>query len=216
MTDIGRLVVLDLDGTVAAGDAPVLAYLRGLAGPEADTMIARWLADPSGYRDGYAFVAAWSAEHGVSDARRAAAYAESRRALHDGELAVAAPEGLVALLARRPAAVGCVLVTNAPVAGMEPLLDRLGIGDLLDGLIGDAGKPDGMAAILRSLLADADVPPARLLSVGDVWANDLAPAAALGAATAYVDRFARGDGAPTFRGPSLTALLADIEGWWAT
>ena len=64
-----------------------------------------------------------------------------------------------------------------------------------------------MPAVLDRLLAEASLPPDRLLSVGDVWRNDLEPAAAIGAATAFVDRFGRGEGSPTFRARTLEALL---------
>ncbi len=100
-----------------------------------------------------------------------------------------------------------MLVTNAPVDGIEPVLARLGLEGVLDETIGDAGKPCGMPAALDRLLSA--LPPAALLSVGDVWRNDLEPAAAI------VDRFERGEGSPTFRGRTLEALLPDIERWWS-
>jgi FMN phosphatase YigB (HAD superfamily) len=213
VSSAGRVVVLDFDGTVAVGDEPVLAYFRGVAGGDADEALARWVETGDGFRDGYALVADWAVAHRVAEEVRAAAYAASRAALHRGEAAVAAPAGLPQLLRDRPADVRCVLVTNAPVDGIEPVIDRLGLAGLLDGLVGDAGKPAGMRAVLEGLLGD--LPPERLLSVGDVWANDLAPAASMGAATAFVDRFDRGEGTPTFRARTLEALLPDIEAWWS-
>jgi FMN phosphatase YigB (HAD superfamily) len=208
----GRIVVLDFDGTVAVGDAPVLAYFRGVAGGEADRALADWVRTGEGYRDGYALVADWAAAHDVTEAARSAAYAAGRAALHDGSISVVAPEGLADLLRRRPADVRCVLVTNAPVDGLDPVLARLELEGLLDDVIGDAGKPGGMPAILHRLLAGA--PADRLLSVGDVWPNDLEPAAGIGAATAFVDRFGRGEGTPTFRARTLEALLPALERWW--
>lgn len=213
VTSTRRIIVLDFDGTVAVGDDPVLAYFRGVAGAEADDLLAAWTGTGAGHRDGYALVAEWAAAHGVPDEDRSAAYAASRAALHAGAVAVAAPPGLAALLRDRPADVRCVLVTNAPVDGIEPVLERIGLAGLLDELIGDARKPAGMPAVLERLLGG--LPADRLLSVGDVWRNDLAPAAAIGAATAFVDRFGRGEGAPTFRATTLEALLPDIAGWWA-
>ena len=209
-----RIVVLDLDGTTAVGDEPVLAYLRGIAGPAADAEFLLWASTGAGYPDGYALVADWAATHGIAEARRSAAYAASRAAVHSGEAAVIAPEGLTELLRERPADVRCVLVTNAPVDGIDHVLDRLGLTGLLDDVIGDAQKPGGMPAVLERLLDDASLHPDRLLSVGDVWRNDLEPAAAIGAATAFVDRFERGEGTPTFRGRTLEALLPSIERWW--
>ncbi len=207
-----RVVVLDFDGTVAVGDAPVLAYLRGIAGTAADDLFARWAATGEGYSDGYRLVADWAATHDVAEPVRSAAYAASRAALHSGEAAVTAPAGLAALLRSRPADVRCVLVTNAPVDGIEPVLERLGLAGLLDERIGDARKPTGMPAILDGLLGG--LPPDRLLSVGDVWRNDLEPAAAIGAATGFIDRFGLGEGSPTYRARTLEALLPDIERWW--
>jgi FMN phosphatase YigB (HAD superfamily) len=213
---VRRIVVLDFDGTVAVGDEPVLAYFRGVAGPEADDVLARWvLTGGTGYRDGYALVADWAAVHEVVEEVRAAAYATSRRELHDGTAAVAAPEGLAELLRRRPADVRCVLVTNAPVDGIEPVLARLGLEGLLDEVLGDAGKPGGMPAVLARLLDEASLPPDRLLSVGDIWCNDLEPAARTGAATAFVDRFQSGEGSPTFRARTLEDLLPDVDRWWS-
>lgn len=47
------------------------------------------------------------------------------------------------------------------------------VGDepVLPTCCGDAGKPGGMPAVLDRLLSG--LPPAALLSVGDVWRNDL-------------------------------------------
>jgi FMN phosphatase YigB (HAD superfamily) len=208
-----RIVVLDFDGTVAVGDEPVLAYFRGIAGEEADAAFAGWAATGVGFRDGYALVADWARRHDVEESARSAAYAASRDALHSGDAAVTAPAGLAELLRARPAGVRSVLVTNAPVDGIEPVLDRLGLTGLLDELVGDAGKPGGMPAILDRLLDGAS--PDRLLSVGDIWRNDLEPAAAIGAATAFIDRFGLGEGSPTFRARTLEALLPDIERWWS-
>jgi FMN phosphatase YigB (HAD superfamily) len=193
----------------------VLAYLRGVAGTAADDEFARWAHTGHGHRDGYALVADWAARHEVAEATRSAAYAASRAALHAGDAAVTAPEGLAGLLRDRPADVRCVLVTNAPVGGIDPVLERLGVGGLLDAVLGDARKPLGMPAVLDRLLTEHALTPDRLLSVGDVWHNDLEPAAAIGAATAFVDRFGRGEGSPTFRARTVEALLPAIERWWS-
>lgn len=215
-----RILVLDFDGTVAVGDDPVRAYRDAVlervpAGAASDRLDAYLAGEPleDPPANEYALVAAWADSLGVAAEARAAAYAASRDALHAGTIGVTAPDGLAAALARRSGDVRAVLVTNAPVDGIAAVLERLGLA--FDELVGDAGKPDGMTAVLRRLLAEADLPADRLLSVGDLWANDLAPAAALGAATAHVDRFGRREGTPTFRARTLTELLPDIERWWS-
>ena len=207
--------MLDFDGTVAVGDEPVLTYFRAVAGEEADEAFASWVVAGEGHPDGYSLVAAWARAHGVAEEARAAAYAASRAALHSGVVTVAAPVGLADLLGRCPPDVARVLVTNAPVDGIEPVLERLGLSGRLEALVGDAGKPDGMPDVLAGLLEEADVAADRLLSVGDVWVNDLAPAHGIGAATAFIDRFGTGEGDPTFRARTLTGLMPDVERWWS-
>ena len=214
-----RLAVFDLDGTVLVGDEPVLTYLRELVArtalpAAAESTLRAYLRDGGDDPDAYAFVARLAAEAGVGPSVRGAAYAASRDALHEGRIDVEVAEGLPALLDERPPGVVAVLVTNAPVAGVAPLLDRLGLGGRFDRLIGDAGKPAGMSAVLRGLLAEYGVPPERLLAVGDIWANDLAAADDLGGTTALIDRHGRGGGAPDFRAGTLSALIPAIERWW--
>lgn len=211
-TSVARVVVYDFDGTVSVGDAPAREYLRGIAGNRADQLFAAWDAAGRPGLDGYAMVADWARANGVSQTDRSHAYAASRAALHDGRIATQAPAGLADLLHIRPDPVRCVLVTNAPIDGIGPALERMGLGGCFDELIGDAGKPAGLPALLRQVLGG--LPAERLLSVGDLWANDLAPAAAIGAATALVDPQGTGNGSPTYRACTLTALLPDIERWW--
>ena len=61
------------------------------------------------------------------------------------------------------------------------------------------------------------------VTVTDYDSNDTAlakvkaggTAAAIGGATAFIDRLGRGEGAPTFRARTLTHLLPDLERWWS-
>jgi FMN phosphatase YigB (HAD superfamily) len=217
-------VVWDFDGTVCLGDGPVRAYasaagsrLAAAAAADLQSRLAAWLAGGSADDaiDGYALVASVATAHGLDGAGLSAAYRESRAALHDGRIDVHAPEGLAALLASRPADVRCALVTNAPVQGIEPVLDRIGLAGAFDVLLGDAGKPAGMPAVLERLLHRFDVLPDALLSVGDIWVNDLEPAARIGGTTALIDRFGRGGGSPDLRAASLPGLYPDLEAWWS-
>ncbi|MFD1720040.1 HAD family hydrolase [Amnibacterium endophyticum] len=213
-----RLVVLDLDGTVLVGDEPVRAYLAALLRraplPGAEAVLESYLARGGSEPDAYAAVARIAERAGVPAADRQAAYAESRAALHAGAVAAHAAEGLAAALDRRPAGVVVALVTNAPVEGAAPLLERVGLAGRLDRVVGDAGKPAGMPEVLQGLLAETGVGAERLLAAGDVWANDLAAAAALGGTTVLIDRHGHAEGAPDLRGPSLAALLPALEEWW--
>ena len=80
-----------------------------------------------------------------------------------------------------------VLATNAPEIGVDHVLDLLDAADHLGERHFSLGKPAGLAAVIAEYLADGPV-----LAVGDIWANDLAPAAELGADTALVGFTAHG------------------------
>lgn len=225
------VLVLDFDGTVCLGDAPVYEYAAAVIRrlPEADrpaaeerlrTALAGYFAgdrdpDLASAPDGYFAVAELARQLGVSDDDRNAAYLESRTAVHGGEVAIFAPPGLREVLDEVRGLVRVVLVTNAPGDGVESLLGILGLDGLVDAVHGDAGKPAGMGPIVDQLLADAGIAgsPERLLSVGDIWRNDLAPAAERGCATALIDRYFAPDGAPTHRAATIVELYPAILEW---
>jgi FMN phosphatase YigB (HAD superfamily) len=165
--------------------------------------------------DGYAASARLARSQGITADEMSAAYAASRRELADGELTTWAPEGLAAFLRDLPAVV--VLVTNATETGVAQQLDHLGLTGVFDEIVTSAGKPDGMAGVLERLRSERGLAeaPERLLSVGDIWRNDLEPAAAHGSATALIERFAAPEARPTFRAASFEELYTPIAGWAA-
>ncbi|OUD86718.1 hypothetical protein BC477_01895 [Clavibacter michiganensis subsp. michiganensis] len=59
----------------------------------------------------------------------------------------------------------------------------------------------------------AGLPAARLLSVGDLWVNDLEPAHARGFSTALVGPGSSDDARPTFRAATVADLYDDIDAW---
>lgn len=218
------VLVLDLDGTLALGDAPVLGYARAIEtlAPYADGLTATveaFLAEPGAdarlrdAQDGYQAVQMLSEELGVDGALRNHAYALSRASLDVDLGDVRAPSGLAAELSELDA--HRVLVTNSPRDGLDTLLGHLGVADLVDEIRTDAGKPTRMRPLLVDLLDDHGIAadPARLLSVGDIWANELAPALELGCATAYVDTFDRQQGPAHVRARTLPELYPAIREW---
>lgn len=238
-----HVLVLDFDGTVCLGDGAVLTYARLLDAALAATavqhpprlveaVLARFVGSPladepegvdeavalaDGSPDGYVVAERVSRALGVDDAARSAAYAGARTALADGRLEVSAPDGLADLLDSLPDGVRVVLVTNSPEHGVVQPLERLGLADRVDELVTDAGKPAGLPAVLDRLRADAGLGdrPDRLLSLGDIWPNDLEPAAAQGSPTALVERFAAPDARPTHRAATLPELYPAVRAWAA-
>lgn len=236
-------VIFDFDGTVALGDGPVLAYARAV---ERLADLPAGFSDEIGRRlaaaattagasdrstlDAYDLVRISAAGAGVDDEQLAEAYLASRALLGGIEAPVEAPAGLPGFLDTL-GALGAtrVLVTNAPPMRIESALTALGLHGRFDRIVTDAAKPAGLARLLDELEGSAatdlgmagpnSAGPAggiRLLSIGDVWRNDLAPAHERGYATALVGRFADADATPTFRAETIEALYPDLTSWLTT
>nr|WP_296777473.1 haloacid dehalogenase-like hydrolase [Rhodococcus sp. (in: high G+C Gram-positive bacteria)] len=213
------ILLLDFDGTVCLGEAPVLAYADAVAarmlGADGDDLRRRlgaFLAGGTGedFVDGYAAVAAYSAGR-VSAEDQAAAYLASRRLLAAGDLHVWAPPGFADFLAGLSAGVRTVLVTNAPRIGITETLAALGLGSSIDEVITDAAKPGGMESILDELLAD--VPARSLMSIGDIWRNDLEIPHRRGCVTALIDHNRTGDDRPTLLAEHFEDLYPIVREW---
>jgi FMN phosphatase YigB (HAD superfamily) len=222
----GRVLLLDLDGTACVGDGPVLRYAAEVAARLAPSHREDMAADLTGFlagdvrgpaQDGYQLVQAHAIAHGLDAAGISGAYLASRDALLAGEVEIEAPAGLATLLRDLRPAVHVVLLTNAPARGLDVLLARLGLDGVVDETIGDAGKPGGMGAVLDLLLDRFGIvdEPWRLLSVGDVWENDLAGPGERGCATAYVDRFGLRQGPATATAATVEELYPTIRAWAA-
>lgn len=213
-------LVLDFDGTIALGAGPLEAFARAVATSVDDPTFAdRAMADLAAFergetdaRDGYDVISTLAAEQGVTADALEAAYQSSRALLGSEHAAIAPPAGLSDFLNRIHPHVSVVLATNAPGAGIRPVLDGWGVTELFDDLHFTVGKPAGLIPIIRAAIAEGPV-----LSVGDIFEFDLAPASELGAATALVGATAeRAPAAVTMRGRTIADLYGDIEAWAAT
>lgn len=217
------ILIFDFDGTVALGDGPVRAYARAVA-EEAELPLAfveevvAGIAATDGRdagstetADGSAIdaydlvrVRATAAGAGADDLARG--YAASRTRLASDEAPIVAPAGLAAFLAAVDAE--RILVTNAPGVRIPEALAALGLTGAFDRVVVDAGKPDGLAALLDGLDADAEV-----LAVGDIWRNDLAPAHERGHATALVGGYPDPAATPDFQARTLPEILPALTDW---
>ena len=212
-------VVFDFDGTLALGRGPVLAYARHVAGvtgdegflPAALAALDRLDAGEAGYLDGYDAVRHVAVAHAVPAAVLEAAYQASRHELGTPAAPVAGPPGLGAFLADLAPLARLALATNAPDTGVDRVLSAIGAAEHVTERHFAIGKPAGLAAVVARYLDDGPV-----LSVGDIWAYDLAAADELGAATALVGPSAgRPDVHPTLRAAGLADLYGDIQTWAA-
>ncbi|WP_163542911.1 HAD family hydrolase [Occultella kanbiaonis] len=221
-------LVLDFDGTVCLGDDPVRLYAqevaRRLSAPWGERIVAgaedflAGRARPGDAQDGYQAVHALGFAAGLDRASMSPAYQASRERLDAGEGEVGPPSGLGELLDDvRAAGVRTVLLTNAPGTGVFGWLDAVGLSDRLDAVITDAGKPASMPDLLGGLLTEADLEgrPDRLLSIGDVWANDVGPALTLGCTAFHIDRFDLHPGRSSRTATTFVELYDAVRDWAA-
>ncbi|WP_426188523.1 HAD family hydrolase [Microbacterium sp. TWP3-1-2b2] len=205
-------IIFDFDGTVALGDGPVLAYAQHVAAelgsPEGFVDGIRLLltAGGEGALDGYDAVRRVAEAAGANTGHLSRAYLASRGRLGTPDAPITAPDGLAQFLAEADA--HRILVTNAPDVRLAEALAALGLDGLFDRIVTSAGKPAGIERILDELADDV-----RVLSIGDIWHNDLAPVHRRGHATALVGDFSDPGAHPTFRAATLTALLPQLREW---
>jgi FMN phosphatase YigB (HAD superfamily) len=216
-----RTLVFDFDGTVSLGTGPVLAYARAAATTLAADHASAFLSavelgleqSPSGQLpgtgaiDGYDLVRMLASQHGVDPATLGDAYLASRGRLATDDAPVVAPRGLADFLRFAREHANTVLATNAPDIRVTEAISALGLTGLFDAVYTSVGKPGGLDSVLDDWLPNGEV-----LSIGDVWINDLAPAAARGALTALVGSPDEAS-APTYRADHLHDLYPVIAAW---
>ncbi len=114
-------------------------------------------------------------------------------------------EGLTSLRGL-PDPVGLVLATNSAEPNSRPLLEKLGLTEVFDRCCFQCRKPEGLRELLPGLAAESGVQFSAILSVGDNYRNDIAPARRLGCRTAYIDPHGAG-GQSDLRVRSVGELL---------
>lgn len=213
-------ILFDFDGTLALGDGPIRAFAREIATrvqdedfiDRADAALTAFESGERNYRDGYDAVTSVAVADGVDRDVIGASYDASRAILGSAGATVTPPAGLAEFLERVAADSSLELATNAPGSGVLAVLESWGVAEAFDAMHFSVGKPDGLVPVLTAALDRGPV-----LSIGDIFEFDLAPAANLGADTALVGATAsRSTAATTMRGVSLADLYDEIVDWVAT
>lgn len=233
-----RVIIFDFDGTITVGDGPVLAYAEQVAARLAPGLgdgfraaVAAGLHGHTGASspsaadavDDYDLVRQVAVAHGADASVLSAAYLASRELLATEHAVISAPvltqprgartpggDDLASWLRRLSTQAYLVLATNAPATGLDRALAVLGVTDIFDEVRTSVGKPAGMHALVDEMLARGPV-----LSVGDVWRNDLEPVWVRGAATALLTRGGHGDARATYSAGTLDGLVPGITAWAA-
>ncbi len=220
-----RVLVLDLDGTLCLGDAPMrrvahhaFSHLPAPDRERAVATLARFMAGEHALlpaaRDGYDAVAIIATDGGVGVDELHESFMVTREE-HELDLwlpHVRPPERLVAAL-HELSGVERVLVTNSPQPGIDRVVEHLGLARAIDEVITSAHKPNGMPAILDRIGVPATVTRVSLAAIGDRWVNDLAEVHERGGTTFHIAPDAWADGAPTRRAPEPDALAEDLLSW---
>lgn len=220
---VRAVLVFDLDGTLYRGTAACLHYAQGIAAtldPAARAgylrAVERFLRAGEGVEAADGWEAAVLLAGGARGASRAFAepFARTRAFMLTDACELEVPDGLVELLERSAGTARRVLVSNTPSYGVMPLLNRLGLAERLDEIVCDAAKPHRFAERLAAYAEIEGLQPRAVLSIGDHFVNDIAPALEAGCATAYVDPFGVGPrGRADLEAPRLEALLGELEAW---
>lgn len=219
-----KVLVFDFDGTIALGDGPVRSYARHVAEtlPAAarESFLVGVEAGLEGELpdiepvDGYELVCLLGDRFQVSDADRSRAFLLSRGELATDAAPIAAPPGLAELLAAARAHAHLVLATNSPDIRIDRALEALGLADAFDTVHTSVGKPAGLGAVVDGWLRTLPGEPGEvLLSIGDIWVNDLEPAHERGASTALVAPRADAAATPTFTATHLEDLYPSLSQW---
>lgn len=76
-----------------------------------------------------------------------------------------------------------VVMSNSPAASVDDVLGELGVRECFDLILTDAQKPIGIRRYLENVER-----PDGILSVGDVYVNEIEPVLTAGGAAVYIDR----------------------------
>jgi len=214
---VSRTVIFDFDGTLALGRGPIDAYVSEVIATtgeaafaaEANDMLGQFEAGLSTAIDAYDAVRQAAVARGVTAEALELAYRRSREALGTDDALVEGPDGVVPFLERLGQVADVILATNAPATRLVETLTAMGIDRLVHAHHTSVGKPEGLTALVAGALLRGPV-----LSVGDIYENDLAPAVALGADTALVGPAWKSFAArTTMAAATLPELYPLIEVW---
>ena len=166
-------------------------------------------------QDGYQLVQLLGLQVGLTSVDTHAAFRASRTQLLDHGLAtsdVHAPDGAAEVISQLREQASVVLITNSPAENFDVWLTQLGLEDYFDLVINSAKKPTGMAAAIehaRTTLQTTGeaIPMDAVVSIGDIWGNDLVYVHEEGGHTILIDRFSTGLGTPDHRVPDAASAL---------
>lgn len=128
-----------------------------------------------------------SAHHGGKEENHHRSFLKIRDLMADPAFEIRPIPGLRAAVQALKGRVVQILATNSPQPDSEAILTKVQLIDLLDGFYFQSQKPAGLQRIFAHLSDEHQVPLSAILSIGDNLVNEIAPAAALGCQTVFID-----------------------------
>jgi FMN phosphatase YigB (HAD superfamily) len=173
---ISSVIFWDFDGTVYRAPSAYRRYAEEISlglpparRPAYLERFERYLQGEGGIEAADAWDAAMRAAGRDGDpARHQEAFRRAREYLDSEECAIEVPAGLRETVERIRPRSRLVLLSNTPAFGVFGLLGRLGVADLFDEVVCEAGKPGSLPARLAAARAVFGLPADALLSVGDI------------------------------------------------
>jgi len=222
------LLVLDFDGTLWRGNEALEFYAAAVAdglvpaqrGPFLGAVRmylagGRWsvVGASTPPDDGWAAVARFAADRGLDPVRREEAFLATRAQITAGAFRLEVPDGLEEFLHWSRRWCTLVLASNSPAWSVHPVLERLGLAPLLDDVVCEASKPDSFVGLVTAWADRFGAPPGRIMSVGDHYRNDIAPAVAAGWFTAHITPWRWAPGPCSMIGATMEELLPGLHEW---
>ncbi len=220
-----RVLLFDFDGTISLGDGPVARYAECVAQSLSSGARSSFLhaveeqkigcvnSSAMRPRDDYDAIRLAAALFSIPAEALSQAYLQSRLDLAGALAPIEAVPGLANFLRGVRSEAFLVLATNAPATRISDALDTLDLHDAFDDVITSVGKPVGLGRVLERLRTASLDRSLRLLSIGDVWVNDLQPAFLQGFQTALIGSTAPPGATPTYQAERLDELFPVITAW---
>jgi FMN phosphatase YigB (HAD superfamily) len=221
-THLNGLLMFDFDGTAYRGEAPFRVYAAHIAEAIAERDRAFYLARAARFLAGVAEVEAgdyWEAMRRLADPFHLDrqvfrdAFMRTRAYMMTDDCRLEVPSTLRPFLMRVRKRVLVALASNSPEEACVPLLEKLGLGDAFDVIRPGAHKPAGLLPIIDELMTRFSIPAGRVLSIGDHYVNDIAPARDAGYRTAYITPTDYLPGPVDIAGRQLEDVLPAVEAW---
>lgn len=216
------LIIFDFDGTLYRTVEPFKFYADRLADAMPIAMRDRYRAEVSAYLHGTKVVLSddhWEALKYLAipfvgdKAPWDQAFADTRLFMKQHVEMLEIPSGLLLFLERvHHQDIVLTCVSNSPSDAVDPLLNDLGLREYFHHVATGAQKPDGLLHMASRLWGGRPVPD-RMLSIGDHYHNDIAPAVRAGWATAHVHPFGYFPGPASIQAVTLEGVLSFAEDW---